>query len=136
VENDTRLSPKRMLMSGKSLGGRMASLLAAEGGRADGLVFFGYPLHPAGRQDKLRSAHFETISCPALFVQGTRDPLCNLDLLREEIIDKAPRLRALHIIDGGDHSFRVPKKLGRTEQSVFEEIAEATHRWIRARVPG
>ena len=68
----------RLFLSGKSLGGRMASMLVAEGLGVDGLIFFGYPLHPPGQREKLRAAHFSDIDCPALFIQGTRDPLCDL----------------------------------------------------------
>lgn len=127
---DTELSPERLVLSGKSLGGRMASMVAAAGTPAGGLVFFGYPLHPPKRFDKLRTDHLVDIRCPMLFIQGTRDTLCDLDLLRSHVIDKYPDRSTLHVIDGGDHSFNLPKRLGRTEQSVRREIVETTVQWL------
>ncbi|MFC1680551.1 alpha/beta family hydrolase [Pseudomonadota bacterium] len=135
VAEDEELSTSGIFLSGKSLGGRMASMFVADGGSADGLIFFGYPLHPAGKPEKLRSVHFSTIDRPALFLQGTRDPLCDLALLRREIIDKSPGNRALHIIDGADHSFRVLKKFNRSEQSVYGEIVDTTVNWICGALP-
>ena len=120
----------RLFLSGKSLGGRMASMLVAGGLRVDGLIFFGYPLHPPGQWEKLRAAHFSDIDCPALFIQGTRDPLCDISLLREHVVDKDPLRRTLRLVEGGDHSFKVLKKLGRTEISVWREIADGALDWI------
>jgi len=129
---DEELSVSRLYLSGKSLGGRMASVLVAEGTKVDGLIFFGYPLHPQGNPGKIRSAHFSSVDCPLLFIQGTRDPLCDLALLRKEVVDQNPANRVLHIIDGADHSFRVLKKYNRTEQSVYDEISDTTSQWISA----
>ena len=70
-----------MILGGKSLGGRIASLMVAEGEPAAGLCFLGYPLHPPGKKDRQRTDHFPGLEVPALFVQGTRDPLCDLTLL-------------------------------------------------------
>ena len=109
----------------------MASMVVAEDASARGLVFFGYPLHPPKQTDKLRVAHFENIDCPMLFIQGTRDPLCDLDLLKQKVIDRYPYLATLHTIEGGDHSFRVLKKLNRTENSVRHEIASVTVNWMQ-----
>lgn len=132
VRTEPRLSPAKLVVSGKSLGGRMASMMVSEGVRVHGLVFFGYPLHPAGQPDKVRSSHFSNIDCPLLFIQGTRDPLCDLDLLRSEIIDQDPRRASLHVIDGGDHSFRLPRRMKRSERSVWEEIVTTTVRWLES----
>lgn len=114
----------RLVIGGKSMGGRMASHLAAQGEKVDGLLLLGYPLHPPKQPEKLRDAHLPNIRIPTLFVQGTRDPLCDLALLR-------PRVRAigkhatLHVIEEGDHSLVVPKRSGRTRASVIEEVCEA-----------
>lgn len=129
---DEELPISRLYLSGKSLGGRMASMLVAEGTKVDGLIFFGYPLHPQGNPGNIRSAHFSSVDCPLLFIQGTRDPLCDLALLRKEVVDKNSANRTLHIIDGADHSFRVLKKYNRTEQSVYDEISDTTLQWIFA----
>jgi len=134
VKSDPDLSPTKLVASGKSLGGRMASMVVSEGVTVHGLVFFGYPLHPARQPEKIRSSHFSEIDCPMLFIQGTRDPLCDLTLLRSEIIDQNPHLASLHIIEGADHSFKVPRKMQRTEQSVQEEIVSATVRWMASAV--
>jgi predicted alpha/beta-hydrolase family hydrolase len=115
---------------GKSMGGRMASHLAAQGEAVDGLVFLGYPLHPSGKPDKLRADHLTAIEVPMLFIQGSRDPLCRLDLLDAALKPvKAPCL--VHIIEGGDHSFKVLKRLGRTEQEVWREIVDTILGWVR-----
>lgn len=98
-----------VVASGKSLGGRMASMLAAddpEGFGAAGLVFFGYPLHAPGRADRPRSEHLYLIRVPMLFIQGTRDPFCRFDLLESLLVKLGPRA-ALYPVAGGDHSFRV-----------------------------
>lgn len=115
------------------MGGRIASHLVAQGEPCDGLVFFGYPLHPAGKPEKLRVEHLEAVRCPMLFLEGTRDPLCSLAILRREI----ERLRTdvtLHIINGGDHSFNVLKRLGRTRQEVMEELIAVAAEWMQARM--
>lgn len=130
IASDRDLSPLRLVLSGKSLGGRMASMAVAQGLPAHGLVFFGYPLHPPKRFDKLRTGHLEAVHIPMLFIQGTRDALCDLERLRREVIDKHPDLASLHVVDGADHSFKVPKKLRRSEQSVYQEVADASMRWI------
>jgi hypothetical protein len=91
---------------GKSYGGRVASLAVAEGMEAAALVFYGYPLHPPGKPESLRVAHWPAIKVPCLFLEGTQDPFCNLDLLREHL----PSLggpATLHVVEGGDHSLQV-----------------------------
>ena len=130
LNSDSELSPKNVILSGKSLGARMASMVVAEDGGAHGLVFFGYPLHPPNQTDKLRVSHFANVTCPMLFIQGSRDPLCNLDLLRYKVIDQYPDLATLYVIDGGDHSFRVLKKMNRTDESIWQEIAGVAADWL------
>jgi uncharacterized protein len=98
-----------IVASGKSLGGRIASMIAAEeGDRFPGaaLVFFGYPLHAPGRPEKTRDAHLASIRVPMLFIQGTQDQLARFDLVRSLVDRLGPRAR-LHVVEGGDHSFRV-----------------------------
>ena len=115
-----------LLAGGKSMGGRMTSLAASQeplpGVR--GLVFFGFPLHAAGRPSRDRGDHLEAVSVPMLFLQGTRDKLAELELLRPVCDDLAPRAR-LHIVEGGDHSFHVLKRSGRSDAEVLAEIADA-----------
>jgi predicted alpha/beta-hydrolase family hydrolase len=94
-----------LVLAGKSLGGRMASMLLAEESETDarGVVYLGYPLHPPGKKDKLRSEHLPDIRVPQLFVQGSRDSLCDLMLLGPVLERIGPSAR-LHVVQGGDHS--------------------------------
>jgi len=116
-----------LLAGGKSMGGRMTSLAAAEapltGVRA--LVFFGFPLHAAGRPSVERGAHLAEVAVPLLFLQGERDRLADLDRLRPICAGLGERA-TLHVVAGADHSFRVPKRSGRTDPEVIAELAETT----------
>lgn len=118
---------EEIVLGGKSMGGRMASHLVAEGAQARGLVFFGYPLHPPGRPERLRDAHLPGIGVPMLFLAGTRDPFCRLDLL-EGVTGRLSRTR-VEVIEGGDHSFRVPKRTGRSWEEVIDGLVAITLRW-------
>ncbi len=133
--------PKQpLVLGGKSLGGRVASHLVAAGERASGLVFLGYPLHPAGRPQQVRTGHWSRIRVPMLFIQGTRDPLCQLDLLRAALVsweEESGCAAALEIIEGGDHSFVLPRSLGKSQATVYRDIAGRIARWFESvlRVP-
>jgi predicted alpha/beta-hydrolase family hydrolase len=132
IRRDPDLDFDCVFAGGKSLGGRMASRVVAQGERVDGLVFLGYPLHPPGKPEKQRTAHFPDITVPALFIQGTRDTLCDLALLRQAL----PRIQGeakLHLVEGGDHSFDLPRRMGVTQKEVWEEIVAAIVNWIIAR---
>lgn len=137
VRNDPALAPRKLIIGGKSMGGRMASHLAAAGDSVDGLLFLGYPLHPAGKPEQLRVAHLERVKAPMLFFAGTRDSLCRLDLLESNV----ERLRrehgadiTVHIIEGGDHSFDLPKSMRRPADEVRAEILDAAVGWIAGTV--
>ena len=94
-------------VGGKSLGGRIASMMVADGTLpARGLVFVGYPLHPPGRPERIRDAHLPDISVPMLFLQGTADPFARWELLTA-VLERLGDRATLHPVDGGDHSFRV-----------------------------
>ncbi|WP_438030830.1 alpha/beta hydrolase family protein [Sorangium sp. So ce233] len=127
--------PERLVIGGKSMGGRIASLLAARAVPCDGLVFLGYPLHPAGKRDALRDEHLSAIRAPMLFLQGTRDPLCDLELLRP-VLKRLGRRARLHVVEGGDHSLEVLKSAGRTQESVLAEIVAGIEGWLVKRVSG
>jgi len=121
-----------LLAGGKSLGGRMTSTAASQEALSGvkGIVFFGFPLHAPGKPSNERGEHLFKVRLPMLFFQGTRDSLADLTLLRS----LCDRLQAqgearLHIIDGGDHSFRVPKKSGRTDEDVLEELGKVVADW-------
>ena len=129
---------RRLLVGGKSMGGRIASQAVAGDAEAglspavDGLVFLGYPLHPPGRPDKLRDAHLPSVPAPMLFVQGSRDAFGTPDELRPVL---ARCLRAeLHVVEGGDHSFRVRGKNAPAPDAVHAAMQEAIVDWI-LRVP-
>jgi hypothetical protein len=132
VANDSELAPRRQFHAGKSLGGRIASLLAAEGAAPAGLIFLGYPLHPPGKPDKLRIAHLGRIGCPMLFIQGTRDALCDLDILTRVLADLGDEKNVLYRVEGADHSFRVLKKLKRDTSDIYDEISRCALDFIAA----
>jgi predicted alpha/beta-hydrolase family hydrolase len=124
VEHDGRL-----IIGGRSMGGRAASMMAADGIQCDGLLLLAYPLHPAGKPDQLRDAHLPRITMPALCLNGTRDPLCRRDLMEAVL----PRLGAnfrMHWLDGADHSFHVLKSSGRTDSEVMAEVGAAAREWL------
>ena len=129
-----RASDLPLLAGGKSMGGRMTSLALAEepNARVRGLVFLGFPLHAAGRPARERAEHLERVSQPMLFLQGTRDSLADLALLRPVCTGLGPRAQ-LHIVEGGDHSFKVLKRSERSAEEVLEELARAVEDWARAR---
>jgi predicted alpha/beta-hydrolase family hydrolase len=127
-------SKHRLAIGGKSMGGRIASQVAAAGiGDLAGLVLLGYPLHPPGRPDRLRADHLPDIGAPMLFVQGSRDAFGTPEELRPILAQLQP-LADLQIIEGGDHSFKVPKKLGVAQHDVFRAIQDRIAAWLRKRV--
>jgi predicted alpha/beta-hydrolase family hydrolase len=119
-----------LLAGGKSFGGRMTSTAAAELGleKVRGIVFFGFPLHPPKRPGTKRADHLEKVNLPMLFLQGSRDELADLTLLRP-ICAKLGSRAVLHVIEGADHSFHVLKKSGKTDEGVLRELAETTVAW-------
>jgi predicted alpha/beta-hydrolase family hydrolase len=108
----------------------MTSLAAARGSfpGVRGLVFFGFPLHPAGRPGTERAEHLRTLNRPMLFLQGTRDRLADLELLRP-VVREVGTLADLHIVEGGDHSFGMLKRAGRSQQDTLDELARVTTTW-------
>ncbi|OLD59537.1 MAG: alpha/beta hydrolase [Gemmatimonadetes bacterium 13_1_20CM_69_28] len=126
-----RLAPGLPLVAGgKSFGGRMTSTAQAEeplpGVR--GLVFLGFPLHPPGRAGDQRAEHLAQVQVPMLFLQGTRDDFADLTLLKP-LIKRLGQRATLHLVEGGDHSFHVLKRSGRTDADVMGEIADAIAEW-------
>jgi predicted alpha/beta-hydrolase family hydrolase len=123
-----RKGNEKLFIGGRSMGGRAASMLAADGFACDGLLLFAYPLHPAGQPEKLRDAHLAKIAVPVLCFNGTRDTLCTRALM-ERAVGGLANWR-MHWLDGADHSFRVLSSSGRTERQVYAEVADATRAWL------
>jgi uncharacterized protein len=138
----SRMRDLPLFIGGKSMGGRIASHVAAQGVRGltpgtrgqtpstlNGLIFFGYPLHPPGRPEQMRDAHLPDIREPMLFIQGGKDPFGR----GEEIRALLPRLQraTLHEIEGGDHSFRVPGGKAK-QQEVVVGILDTAAAWMRS----
>ena len=132
-----KLKHNRLVIGGKSMGGRIASQVMAGEDRAAlaedviGVVFLGYPLHPPGQSAKLRVEHLEHIKKPMLFVQGTRDALGSPDEILPFIKNLRPAAK-IHAIEGGDHSFKAPKKFGLSPDQIFEASMDEIDRWIRS----
>lgn len=122
-----KLQPKRLIIGGHSMGGRVASMIASEGDKIDGLLMFGYPLHPPGRQDKIRDAHLPSIRCPALQVSGTRDELCDRDLMEKVAVGSNYQVLW---IEGGDHSYSIAKSSDNTKADARNEIAKAVREFL------
>jgi uncharacterized protein len=128
-----KLKNNRLAIGGKSMGGRIASQVAAiedsdVRDSVEALVFLGYPLHPPGKPEQLRDQHLKDIKARMLIVQGTRDPFGSPEELRA-VIRKLHLPATLHLIEGGDHSFKVPKSTGPQEQ-VHESIMDAIVNWL------
>jgi predicted alpha/beta-hydrolase family hydrolase len=117
------------------MGGRMTSLASSEGLLPEviGLVFFGFPLHPAGKPATKRADHLSLVEAPMLFLQGPRDTLATPELLGP-VIRRLGKRATLHSVEGADHGFKVLKRSGRTEEDVILELAETAARWIGRRV--
>ncbi len=122
----------RVVLGGRSMGGRIASQVVAGGVAADGLVLLSYPLHPPGKPETLRDRHLPQIAAPMLFVQGTRDAFARPDLLAAVLERLGPKAR-VHRVEDGDHSLAVRKSSGRTAGDVREEVHRAILGWLDAR---
>jgi predicted alpha/beta-hydrolase family hydrolase len=123
---------RKLAIGGKSMGGRIASqVAAADSDGIAGLVFLGYPLHPPGRPDKLRSAHLPQIRAPMLFVQGSRDTFGTPEELRP-ILETLNAPAELTVIADGDHSFKVRKTAPLSQAAVFDFTLDTVERWLRA----
>ncbi len=128
-----KLKGNRMFIGGKSMGGRIASQVAAQPDSdllgLSGLVLLGYPLHPPGRPDKMRDAHLSEINAPVLIIQGSRDAFGTAEELTTAI--KKSKLNAtLHIIEGGDHSLKVPKSAGVPQGQIYTDAMDQIASWV------
>jgi hypothetical protein len=129
------LPPGRLVLGGRSMGGRYCSLAVGDAEDplpALGLLLLGYPLHPAGKPDNLRVEHFPRLDVPVLFLSGDRDALGGKEDL-EQWAGTIPGPVDLHWLVGGDHGFRVPKALGgKGEAAVLAEVSEVSAKWVAA----
>ncbi|HEV7699603.1 MAG TPA: alpha/beta family hydrolase [Pyrinomonadaceae bacterium] len=132
VAEAKRLEPKLPLLAGgHSFGGRMTTTAQSETplDGVTGLVLFSFPLHAPNRPDDSRAAHLSSIKIPMLFLTGTRDALNDLTLFRP-VVEKLAKIATLHLIDTGDHSYKVLKKTRTSTEDVFAEMARVTREWI------
>ena len=130
LQDHPRYRPETILAAGKSMGGRVAAQMVAEGLLpVTHLIFLGYPLHAPGKKEKLRDSHFDQIKTPMLFFAGTRDSLCDLAALNR-VLERLSASWELQIIEGGDHSFRLPKSADFTQNEVYQQILQATLKWL------
>jgi uncharacterized protein len=133
VAEAARVAPGLPIFAGgKSFGGRMTSQAQASAPLPGvrGLVFLGFPLHPPGRPATARAEHLSQVQVPMLFLQGTRDEFAELDLLRG-VVESLGKRATLHVIEAGDHSFKVPKKrVGKSDTDVMQELAETISQWL------
>jgi hypothetical protein len=131
VEAQRRLPSVTLIAGGKSFGGRMTSQAQAASPLSGvlGLVFLGFPLHPANKPSTIRAEHLHQVMLPMLFVQGTRDALAEISLIRQVTTDLGRRT-SLMMIPDADHSFHVPLRTGRTDEGVMAEILEGLAAWI------
>lgn len=131
TEEAARVAPGLPLVAGgKSFGGRMTSSAQANDPLSGvaGLVFLGFPLHPPGRPGITRAEHLDRVAVPMLFLQGTRDDFADLTLLRQ-VVTRLGKRATLHLIEGGDHSFKVLKRSGRTDTEAMGEVVNAIADW-------
>ncbi|MEM7416013.1 MAG: alpha/beta family hydrolase [Gemmatimonadota bacterium] len=134
IDEAARVLPDLPLFAGgKSMGGRMTSTAVSKESipGVRGLVFFGFPLHAPGKDSSERGAHLAEVGLPMLFLQGTRDRLAKLELLEPLLAEVSPP-PTLHIVDDADHGFHVPKRSGRTDDEVLDELSDQVAAWTRA----
>jgi hypothetical protein len=137
VAEASRLVPELALFAGgKSFGGRMTSQAqaAAPLSGVRGLVFLGFPLHPAGRPSDERGAHLFAVQIPMLFMQGTRDQLADLQLL-QTLVGQLGARATLRLFQDADHSFHVPARTGRKDSEIMAEMSDALANWIGKAIP-
>ncbi|MGH8972424.1 MAG: alpha/beta hydrolase family protein [Acidimicrobiia bacterium] len=134
LAKETELPPERLVLGGRSMGGRYCSMVAGHATDpvpALGLVLLGYPLHPAGKPEQLRSEHFPRLSMPVLFVSGDRDALAPRPSL-EEAATAIPGPVTFHWLPAADHGYRAPRSSGRSPAEILDEVAEVTAAWVAA----
>jgi hypothetical protein len=137
LAKETGLPPERLVLGGRSMGGRYCSMVAGHDPDplpALGLLLLGYPLHPAGKPEQVRTAHFPRLTMPVLFVSGDRDTLAPRTSL-EAAAKAIPGDVTFHWLEGADHGYRVPRS-GGTPADILSEVAEVSAAWVAALSPG
>lgn len=134
AEASRRFDHRPLVLGGRSLGGRVASHLVAQGQPAAGLCLLGYPLHPAGQPDRLRTDHWDRVEVPTLMISGDRDRLCDLSLLEAQTA-RMPTTPQVHVVAGADHAFAVRKRDARDAADVLREVVDVTDAWLRSLAP-
>ena len=129
------LKSETVVIGGRSMGGRAASMLAADGYAADGLLLLAYPLHPEGQPEKLRDAHLPRITMPVLCINGTRDGLCTPEIMTR-VLTTVTAPWTMHWLQDADHSFHVLKSSGRNDAAVLSEVADVARGWLGRLVTG
>jgi predicted alpha/beta-hydrolase family hydrolase len=124
----SREEQTKLIVGGRSMGGRIATQVAAQGEAVDGLALFAYPLHPPGNTEKMRDAHLPSMGAPAFFCSGTRDAFASPEELRA-LLKRIPD-STLHLLEGADHGYSVPKSTGRSKEDVWSEAADAFEAWL------
>ena len=131
LKNDPEIRAAKIVAAGKSMGGRVASQMAADGVlAADYLVFLGYPLHPPGKKHQLRDAHLYRIQIPMFFIAGSRDTLCDLTLLKG-VLRRLVGPWRLEVVEGGDHSLTVSKSTRISQEQIYDRILKKTVEWLK-----
>lgn len=129
LARDPTAAPAHLFLGGKGLGGQVAADIAGARVRVDGLFLLGYPLHPLGKPELAQPEQLFRVVSPMLFVQGTRDRYCEIDVLRRTL-SRIGAPTTLHVVGEADRQFKVLKKSGRTEEEVQAEVLRATDAWI------
>ncbi len=129
LSRDPTAAPGHLFLAGKGLGARTAADLSVSRVRAEGLILMGYPLHPQGKPERLRADQLYRVVAPMLFMQGTRDRNCELDVLRRTLA-RVGAPTALHLAEEADHHFKVLKKSQRSAEEIHREVVGVTDSWI------
>lgn len=129
LARDPTAAPAHLFLAGKGLGAQVAAELSISRVRTDGLILAGYPLHPSGKPDQVQADPLYRVVSPLLFLQGTRDRYCDLDILRQTLT-RVGAPSGLHVAHEADHHFKVLKKSGRSQEQVLAEMLEVVDAWI------
>lgn len=134
LRSQQRLSGAQLVVGGRSLGARVASLMAAGGEAAGGLLLLAYPLHEPKDPRNLRDTHLYVVNRPMLFVSGSRDELCRLDLL-QVVLRRLGELASLEVLDGADHGFRLAGETPEQHRALLDRLASRTAAWLNRHFP-